>query len=399
MWRQEPEMKRHPHLYHFHGGLKLPHNKEQSTQHPIARSSLAEKLTIPLQQHIGDMGEPCVAIGDRVLKGQALSQTDSYISAPVHAPSSGTVTDIAPYPVPHPSGLSSLCVVIETDGKEEWVERQGIDDYRQLSREEIRHRVRQAGIVGLGGASFPTSVKMNPGPDTTIDTLIINAAECEPYISCDDMLMREYSHELIIGIAIIQYTLQAKHCLIAIEDNKPEAIAAIQSALKLADQPQIQLLVIPSIYPTGGEKQLIKVITGKEVPSNGLPSELGIMMQNVGTAMAVYRAIMQGEALISRLLTITGDGVQRPQNMDVLIGTPMSHIIEQCGGYHPQAQQLIMGGPMMGFAMPNDKLPIVKGCNCLLIKNQAPQNDASMPCIRCGECARVCPANLLPQQL
>ena len=392
-------MTQHTHLHHFHGGLKLPHHKQMSTGEPVTQATLPAQLTIPLQQHIGETGKPLVKVGDRVLKGQPLTQPGSYISAPVHAPSSGIVSDIGRYPVPHPSGLSSQCVVIDTDGRDEWISRNPVDDYHQLSIEDIRHRVRQAGIVGLGGAAFPTAVKMNPGPDKPIDTLIINAAECEPYISCDDMLMREYSRELLQGIEIIHYTLKAERCLIAIEDNKPEAISAMESALKQAENKQIEVVIIPAIYPTGGEKQLIKVLTGKEVPSNGLPSDMGIVMQNVGTALAVYKAIMLDEPLISRIVTITGEGVQRPRNLEVLIGTPMSELIAQCGGYHPQVQQLIMGGPMMGFAMPNDNLPVIKACNCLLLENKAPAENSAMPCIRCGECTRVCPASLLPQQL
>ncbi len=387
------------HLHHFHGGLKLAHHKSMSTSRPIAQAALPQKLIVPLQQHIGDSGKPLVSIGDKVLKGQVLSQTDSYVSAPIHAPSSGVICDINDYPVPHPSGLSSRCVVIETDAQDQWCERKAIENYTSLSAADIRHHIRQAGIVGLGGAAFPTAVKMNPGPDQRIDTLIINAAECEPYISCDDMLIRQYSTELLLGIDIIMHTLKSERCLIAVEDNKPEAIDALQSSLKQHDNKRVQLIVIPSIYPTGGEKQLIKVLTGKEVSSNGLPSELGIVMQNVGTTLAVYRAIMLGEPLISRIVTITGEGVQQAQNMEVLIGTPMNELIEQCGGYHPQANQLIMGGPMMGFAMTTDNLPIIKASNCLLVKNTAAATVNSMPCIRCGECSRVCPAQLLPQQL
>ena len=387
------------HLHHFHGGLKLAHHKDISTTQPITCATLPRQLVVPLQQHIGDTGKPLVTIGDRVLKGQPLTQPDSYVSAAVHAPSSGIISDIGDYAVPHPSGLSSLCVVIDTDGLDEWRERQPVDDYKTLSALDIRHRIRQAGIVGLGGAAFPTAVKMNPGPDQRIDTLIINAAECEPYISCDDMLMREYSAELLSGINIMLHTLKADRCLIAIEDNKPAAIKALQTCLKQSEAEHIQVVTIPSIYPTGGEKQLIKVLTGKEVASNGLPSDLGIVMQNVGTALAVHHAIMLDEPLISRIVTVTGEGVQQPQNLWVLIGTPMSDLVEQCGGYHPQAKQLIMGGPMMGFAMATDALPIIKGCNCLLIKNTAAAELDSMPCIRCGECSRVCPANLLPQQL
>lgn len=386
-------------LWHFNGGLKLAGHKAMSTSTPIAKARIPARLVLPLQQHIGKAGKPLVEIGEQVLKGQVIAENSDYISAPIHAPTSGKIVDIGEYPSPHPSGLSTLCIVIEPDGREEWVERSPLKHPRNHSPAELRQRVRRAGIVGLGGAAFPTAVKVNPGPEAIIDTLIINGAECEPYISCDDMLMREYAEEVVSGCELIQYMVSARHCLIAIEDNKPEAIAALRKVLEQQALYTIEVVPVPTLYPTGGEKQLIKVLTRKEVPSDGLPSDIGLLVQNVGTAVAVHRAICLDEPLISRIVTITGEGVKQPQNMEVLIGTPMSELIEQSGGYHEQASKLIMGGPMMGFTLPTDELPIIKGCNCLLVENTPAQTPSSMPCIRCGACAAVCPAQLLPQQL
>lgn len=387
------------HLWHFHGGLKLPSNKATSTNSPITKALLPKRLVVPVQQHIGEVGKLLVEVGDSVLKGQVLAQANSYVSAPIHAPSSGKVIEIDELPVPHPSGLNALSVVIETDGQDKWIELTPLHHPNTKSPTELRQLIRQAGIVGLGGATFPTAVKVNAGPQTDIDTLIINGAECEPSISCDDMLMRSYAREVISGCELIQYIVAAKHCLIAIEDNKPEAIEALSAIIKEKALHTIEVVSIPTIYPTGGEKQLIKVLTHKEVPSDGFPTDIGLLVQNVGTAVAVHKAIYLGEPLISRIITITGEGVLQAQNMEVLIGTSMAELIEQSGGYHQDAARLIMGGPMMGFALQTDHLPVTKGCNCLLVDNTAEQTPDAMPCIRCGACATVCPAQLLPQQL
>lgn len=370
-----------------------------STSGPVAKAALPSQLVVPLQQHIGEPGKLLVKTGERVLKGQMLSQTDEYVSAAIHAPTSGTISAIEERPIPHPSGLSALCVVIDADGEDRWTELTPLQQPREKTPTELRQLIRQAGIVGLGGATFPTAVKVNPGPHAKIDTLIINGAECEPYISCDDMLMREQADQLISGCQLIQYMVSARHCLIAIEDNKTQAIAAVEAQIKAQGLSTVEVVSVPTLYPTGGEKQLIKVLTNHEVPSHGLPSDIGILMQNVATAVAVHRAICLGEPLISRIVTVTGEGVAQPQNLQVLIGTPMVDLIAQCGGYHKDAARLIMGGPMMGFTLRTDALPVTKGCNCLLVKNDAEQPPPTMPCIRCGACATVCPAQLLPQQL
>ena len=339
--------------------------------------------------------------GEMVLKGQMIARAHGYVSVPVHASSSGTVVDISEQAVPHPSGLRAPCVVIETDGCDAAAADLLSGDPARLDPSELRNRIRAAGIVGLGGAGFPSFIKLNPGPTRPIHTLLINGAECEPYISCDDRLMRERPERVIGGACILRHALHAQHCVIAVEDNKPEAIAALRAAIAAKGDARIEVVVVPTIYPSGGEKQLIKILTGQEVPSQGLPADVGIVCHNPGTAAAVQRALMDGEPLISRIVTVTGEGVANPGNLEVRIGTSIADVIAACGGYTPAAHRLLMGGPMMGFALGSDEVPIVKTSNCLLVASQAelPLPPEPLPCIRCGACADACPADLLPQQL
>jgi electron transport complex protein RnfC len=389
-------------LSQFHGGLKLEGHKQLSTRTPIASLPAQPRYIIPLLQHIGKAGEIVVRVGERVLKGQMLAQPRHLMSAPIHSPVSGTVHDIGDYPVPHPSGLNASCIVIDNDFKDEWVTRTAIgDEAYQMTPSVLRRMIRDAGIVGLGGAGFPTSVKQT---EIDIKTLIINGVECEPYITCDDMLMRERAREIVSGSEIIGHIIKAREIIIAIEDNKPEAIAAMQAAIAADITSYFRVQVVPTIYPSGGEKQLIKVVLDKEVPINGLPNDIGVLCQNVGTAYAIYRKIYHDEPLISRVVTITGHGVQQPQNLEVAIGTPIQACIDFCGGYQEQYGPIIMGGPMMGFALQSAELPIIKVTNCLLASSNAdptvlPKTASHLPCIRCGRCVDVCPANLLPQQL
>jgi electron transport complex protein RnfC len=387
-------------LWRFPGGLHMEGHKGQSTRQPISEAAVPPQLVIPLQQHIGSPAKPLIAVGDKVLKGQLLARPEGYVSAPVHASSSGTVVAIEERPVPHPSGLAALCIVIETDGEDQWCELNTHQGYKQLDPSELRNIIRDAGIVGLGGAGFPSFIKLNPGGHTAVDALILNGAECEPYISCDDMLMRERPQAIIKGARIMRHALQARRCLVGIEDNKPEAILAMRQALSELGEKEIEVVAVPTRYPTGGEKQLIKVLTGKEVPSQGLPLDIGVVCHNVATAAAIYQAVDQGEPLISRVVTITGHGAVTPQNIEVRIGTPIESLLEQAGGTRG-SYQLLMGGPMMGFALHGKDLPTIKTTNCLLLASDAdlPPVATPMPCIRCGECARVCPAQLLPQQL
>lgn len=381
----------------FPGGVQPPQHKEPSRRSPIQPAPLPQRLILPLQQHIGTAAIPIVKTGERVLKGQMIAKATGYVSVALHAPSSGTVIDIADYPVPHPSGLNGPCLVIETDGEDRWLDLTPQTDYQRLDPSHLRNLVRDAGIVGLGGAGFPTFIKLNPGPNNIIDTLIINGIECEPYITCDDLLMQERAAEIVRGANIIRYALQAKTCIIAIEDNKPEAYAAMQQAAQGHD---MQVLLLPTLYPQGSEKQLIQVITGKEVPHNGLPSHIGVVMQNVATAAAIYRAIEKGEPLISRIVTVTGNAVARPGNYDVLLGTPVNELLTPVAPT-TTIERLLMGGPMMGFTLHSYQVPVIKTMNCLLAmgREEVPAPVPVLPCIRCGACAQVCPVSLLPQQL
>jgi Na+-translocating ferredoxin:NAD+ oxidoreductase subunit C len=383
----------------FDGGLKLVAYKHLSTGSAISSLQPCKSYVVPLQQHIGAISQPLVKTGDRVLKGQMLARPDNLMSAAVHSPVSGIVTDIREHDVPHISGLPDLCIIIENDFKEEWVERRPIgDDYNNTTSSEMRRIVRDAGIVGLGGAAFPSSVKLT---EMNIRTLILNGVECEPYITCDDVLMREHASEVICGADIIGHIIKARSCIIAIEDNKPEAIRAMQSVIDEEGTGFFRLQVVPTIYPSGGEKQLIKIITGQEVPMGRYPAELGVLCHNVATAYAIHRAVYHDEPLISRIVTVTGHGVKQPQNLEVLIGTPMRACIEHCGGYTDDIDELIMGGPMMGFSLKSDDLPVIKATNCLLLtaKEENRHGQKHLPCIRCGKCVEVCPVRLLPQQL
>ncbi|MBK8163404.1 MAG: electron transport complex subunit RsxC [Gammaproteobacteria bacterium] len=386
-------------LWSFHGGIHPAQHKVVSTHLPIQPQRLPQRLVLPLHQHIGEPAEPVVKAGERVLKGQLIAHASGYVSAPVHASSSGVVTGIGEAPIPHPSGLSAPCIVIEPDGEDRWAERLPVENYRELAPSALRNIIREAGIVGLGGAGFPSYIKLNPGHHKSIKTLILNGVECEPFITCDDMLMRERAAEIRGGIEIIRHALQAEECLIAIEDNKPAAFESMRTAV--AGMDRVEVVRVPTLYPQGSEKQLVRVLTGKEVPRDGLCLNVGVVCVNVGTAAAVHRAIHLGEPLVSRIVTVTGSAVGRPCNMEVLIGTPMNELIAQCEGAVERIERLIMGGPMMGFALHRPDLPVIKTTNCVLAATAAdlPPVRPVMPCIRCGACADACPVNLLPQQL
>ncbi|XZZ57104.1 electron transport complex subunit RsxC [Microbulbifer sp. SSSA003] len=383
----------------FHGGVHPPENKQQSTGEPIGSIPLSEDLIVPLLQHSGATALPLVKLGDDVLKGQKIAEADGLISSPVHAPSSGKVVAIEPCAVPHPSGLAEDSIVIRTDGEEHWCELQPCEDYTQLSPVELLEKIRDCGIAGMGGAGFPTAVKLDPHGGAEIDTLIINGTECEPYITADDMLMRERAEEIIAGIGIISYILdEPERVLIGIEDNKPQAIAAMREA---ARDTRFDIVVFPTKYPSGGEKQLIQILTGREVPNQGLPANVGIVCQNVGTARAIYRAVRFGEPLISRVTTVVGQALERQRNIEVPIGTPIHHILKHHGIHRGQMQKVIIGGPMMGYTIDDERAPVVKTTNCLLVptNQELPPAPVAKACIRCGYCAEACPASLLPQQL
>lgn len=385
-------------LWDFAGGIHPAQNKHQSTSQPIRDAGLPAELILPLQQHIGSPAETCVAVGDPVLKGDCLADAIGTMGVPLHAPTSGTVTAISRQPVPHPSGMVDWCITLAPDGNDTWGERRPMPDYTAHDHAAVLGAIRQAGVVGLGGAGFPTNIKLRPPRRDKVDTLILNGAECEPYITADDMLMRERADEVIEGLNIMAWILQPERCLIGIEDNKPEAIAALKEAAKAT---LIDVVVIPTKYPSGGEKQLIQILTGLEVPYNGIPADIGVMCQNVGTAAAVYRAIHHGEPLISRITSVTGNAVDAPGNFDVRLGTPVQHLLDQAGMKSDELDRLILGGPMMGYTLQSSAIPIVKTTNCIIAaaSGELPEPPPEQPCIRCGACSEACPMELLPQQL
>ena len=386
-------------LHRFHGGLHLDPRKEPASAALFEPAFIPSHLVLPLHQHIGASAEPVVATGQHVLKGEMVARAADYLCVPVHAPTSGVVRAIEDRPVPHASGLAAPAIVIEPDGQDQWLDRAPVYDFKGMDSSELRNRVRAAGVVGLGGAAFPSFIKLNPGPKRRVDILVLNGAECEPYISCDDVLMRHRPAEIVAGARVIMHALGAQRCCIGIEDNKPGAIEAMRAAID--DHPPMEVAPVPTLYPAGGEKQIIYTLTGREVPSNGLPADIGVVCHNVATAAAVHRAIDRGEPLISRIVTVTGGGIARPANLELLIGTPIREVIDHCGGYRAGVKRLLMGGPMMGFEIHDDASPVIKATNCLLAATQADLGPdyAAVPCIRCGRCAEVCPARLLPQQL
>lgn len=389
-------------LWRNHGGLHLDYHKEDSNAAPTRHLPMAEELIIPLQQHSGYKPTLIVTAGDYVYKGQELASHTGFMKVPVHASTSGTITAIEERPIAHPSGLSDVCIILKPDGKDDWgnARMPTYPDPSQVDGEILRQRICAAGIVGMGGAVFPAAIKLNVHDNIPIEALIINGAECEPYITCDDRLMREKPLEILRGVQIMMHIIATQRCLIGIEDNKPEAIAAMQAAREELGEQRIAIIPIPTLYPSGSEKQLIKILTGKEVPSGGRPATIGIVCHNPATARAIYRAVVLGEPLIDRYLTITGKGVAQPCNVEVPLGTPIQHLIAHSGGYTPAAKRLAMGGPMMGVSLHTDQIPVVKATNCILVSDiPESEQQPALPCIRCGRCAEACPANLLPQQL
>ncbi len=385
-------------LFSFTGGIKPDSHKKESAHGTIAPVPLPPLLTVPLRQNAGLASRPVVAAGDKVLKGQVIAEPGGAISVAIHAPTSGTVREIGMHPVPHPSGLTAPCVVIEADGEDRWIERTPVDPYA-LPADALRARLRDAGIVGLGGAVFPSFVKTQTGGGQRIETLILNGAECEPYITCDDMLMRHRADGILDGAAILAHVTGAARIVVGIEDNKPEAIAAMTAAAAHRGGVPIEVVAVPTRYPAGGEKQLIRVLTGIEVPFGRLPPDYGVQCFNVGTAYAAARALLHGEPMVSRLVTVTGN-VERPGNFEVLLGTPIRALLDLAV---PKADtdRFLMGGPMMGFALPTVDAPVVKATNCILAGSEAlfPPPGPEMPCIRCGACARACPMDLQPFEL
>jgi electron transport complex protein RnfC len=383
----------------FPGGVHPEGKKALSNVNPIVTLPLPERLYIPLKQHIGEEGSILVEAGQTVLKGEALTKTVNAYSVPVHAPSSGVIESIGLHPSAHPSGLPEPTIVLKTDGLDEWSTLSPHPDYEKLPAENLVEIIADAGISGMGGAGFPTHIKTNASKN--IELLIINGIECEPYITSDDRLMREHAWQIRQGVDILRCILTPKHTIIAVEDNKPEALSALSIAFK--DASHCTLSTIPTVYPAGGEKQLVQVLTGQEIPSKGLPSDLGISMFNVGTCYAVADAVCNGKPLIERVVTLTGEAAKQPKNVWALLGTPAEYLCN-AADWQPSKRlgaKVIMGGPMMGFTLTSMQVPVVKTTNCLLMPNAntAFPGNNERPCIRCSACAEVCPASLLPQQL
>ncbi|ENC6706500.1 electron transport complex subunit RsxC [Vibrio harveyi] len=385
-------------LWDFPGGVHPAENKKQSNKTELVHAAIPSEIVLPLKQHIGKAGNLLIAVGDTVLKGQQLTASDSGFTVPVHAPTSGQVTAIEPRTVAHPSGLSELCAVITPDGNDAWCEKTPVADYTQESADALIDVIRLAGISGMGGAGFPTAKKIQSGIART-EILIVNAAECEPYITADDKLMQEHADELIQGIEIVEHILKPKLTIIGIEDNKPAAIKALEQAAMNKD---IVIRVIPTKYPSGGEKQLIKILTNKEVPSGAIPADIGILVQNVGSLYSIKRAVIDGEPMVNRIVTLTGKTFKQPRNVWTLLGTPVQALLDEFGyKADKKLQRLIMGGPMMGFTLPHAQVPITKTANCILApkRREIASDQHEMECIRCSQCAEACPASLLPQQL
>ncbi len=385
-------------IWTFPGGVHPAENKKQSNTTDIVHARLPEEIVLPVKQHIGKPGNLLVAAGDTVLKGQQLTALDTGFTLPVHAPTSGVITAIEPRTTAHPSGLSELSVVIKPDGLDAWIERNLVEDFSEKTSDELLDVIRQAGISGMGGAGFPTAKKLQSGLGRT-DILIVNAAECEPYITSDDKLLQEHAEEVLKGIEIVEHILQPKLTVIGIEDNKPAAIKALEVAAKDKD---IVIRVIPTKYPSGGEKQLIKILTNKEVPAGGIPADIGVLVQNVGSLYSIKRAVIDGEPVVNRVVTLTGKTFKQPRNVWALLGTPVHELLEEFGyKADKKLPRLILGGPMMGFTLPHANVPITKTSNCILAptRREIAPSTYEMECIRCSACAEACPASLLPQQL
>jgi electron transport complex protein RnfC len=383
----------------LHGGLRLPAHKSTATAQPIVEVPLPAQLVVPIQQHAGAPAQPVVDAGDRVLKGQVIAEPDGETGVPIHAPSSGTVAAIEPWPVARRYGDEAPCIVIECDGRDESVARLRSADYRSMQPADLLLRILDGGIVGLGGAVFPTAQKLMQARTSRVDHLLLNGVECEPYISCDDVLMREHAAAVVSGAQILMHALQIDVCYIVVESDKPEALQRLAEALEESGDERLVLKQVPTIYPSGGEDQLVQLVTNREVPSGGLPTDAGCVVQNVGTAAAVHDWIAEGEPLISRVTTVTGDGVVSPVNVRARIGTPVEAVVEAAGGYRGTPAHLVIGGPMTGKSVTSDAVPLVKSSNCILAVSETPSAGDEMPCIRCGECAVVCPVQLQPQQL
>lgn len=383
--------------FSFKGGIHLPQSKKQTEKLAIEHLPVPQKVIIPLSQHVGAPAKPLVKKGDRVLIGQMIGEASGFVSSTIHSSVSGIVQSVGPFS--HPSGKQVIAVEIENDGFDEAVSYTPFGNWRDAAPGELIQQVQAAGIVGMGGAGFPTHVKLSPPSNKTIDTLIINGAECEPYLTADHRLMVERTEHLLTGILILKKIVNASNCFIGIEENKVDACQAIMSVLKDQKYKEVRLARLKVKYPQGGEKQLINAVTGLEVPSGGLPMDVGCVVQNVGTAVAVYDAVIQGIPLYERMVTVSGPVVKNPKNFMVRIGTPIRMLLEATGTDLTAAKKVIMGGPMMGNALADLDAPVIKSTTGILVLNTTQPAVRRYPCINCGHCVRACPIHLIPSRL
>lgn len=383
----------------FRGGVHPDGQKDASAGYPILTSlPLPERLYLPLCQHAGNDARPLVRAGDRVLKGQRIAAAAGHMSANIHAPTSGTIAAIKEITMPHPSGLPANAIIIEPDGKEQWIEPAVPANPYQTPQEELASLVEAAGIVGMGGAIFPAAIKLRQGRRFEIKTLIVNGSECEPYLTADDRLMRERAEEIVEGTKLVRYIIEAYRAVIAVEDNKPEAIAALRKAAERVGS--IEVVVLPARYPMGSAKQLIHAVTGYEVPAGKRSNDIGVLVHNVATVYAIQQALIHGRPLISRITTVAGGCVGQPRNLEGLLGTPVRHLFEHSGGLLARPSRLLMGGPMMGQVLPSADVPLIKGSSGILALNRREVNtQVPSPCIRCGRCVDACPMGLLPLEM
>jgi len=386
-------------IFDIHGGIHPSERKDMSNPGWISDCDMPSKLVLPVTQHIGAPARPIVEVGDTVLGGQTIAEAQGLVSVPVHAPSSGTVTAIEARAVPHASGLTDICIEISLDGNDEWVSCQGLDNWRDETKAVLLDRVRLAGIAGLGGAGFPTAIKLASDRDGGIHTLIINGTECEPYITADDTVMQCFAHQIIEGAEILAHMVGAETVLLAVEDNKHEAAEAMRHAAEALESAEV--VTFPTKYPSGGEKQLIEILLNAQVPSGGIPADIGVLCQNPSTAIAVRDALIDGKPVTHRVTTVTGMSLKDPGNRRVMLGTPIKELLDTAGFNAESADRVIHGGPMMGFAVTDLDMPVVKITNCVLAptRSEIPPPQPQQACIRCGMCAEACPASLLPQQL